>query len=359
MILGDHRLQCQTILGHSVCCNALTDIDESRALAALLEAMLASSLDAVITIDGKGSVLTFNRAAEEMFGYPAAAVLGRDIAQFIIPPALRERHYAALARHLETGEETILNRRVELVGMRAEGAEFPLELTVTRVPLDGPPRFTAYVRDITDRKRAEQELRDSRARVVESADRERRRIERNLHDGAQQRLVAIGLFLRRVAMEQELPDRLAELVDAAQEETGLAIAELRELARGIHPASLTETGLAGALRGLALRSPTEISVAVPEERLPEAVEVALYYVAAEALVNVVKYADASQVELALGISDREAVLRIADDGIGGALLEAGGGLAGLTDRLDAVGGRLTVESPLGAGTTVTAVVPLA
>ena len=211
--------------------------------------MLASSLDAVITIDDTGAVLTFNRAAEAMFGYSESAVLGRDVAGLIIPPGLRERHYAALARHLETGEKTILNRRVELTGMRADGTEFPVELTVTRVPLEGPARFTAYVRDITDRKRAEQELRDSRARVVESADRERRRIERNLHDGAQQRLVTIGLFLRQIAMGQELPAGLAELVDAAQEETGLAIAELRELARGIHPASLTETGLAGARAG--------------------------------------------------------------------------------------------------------------
>lgn len=320
--------------------------------------MLASSLDAVITIDGTGAVLTFNRAAEAMFGYPAQAVLGQNVAEFIIPPGLRERHHAALARHLETGEKTILNRRVELTGMRAGGTEFPVELTVTRVPLDGPARFTAYVRDITDRKRAEQELRDSRARVVESADRERRRIERNLHDGAQQRLVTIGLFLRQIEMGQELPAGLAELVDAAQEETGLAIAELRELARGIHPASLTETGLAGALRGLALRSPAEVAVAVPEERLPEPLEVALYYVAAEALVNIAKFAQATRVELALTVSDHQARLSIVDNGIGGALLEDGGGLAGLSDRLEAVGGSLTVESPAGEGTTVHAVVPL-
>ena len=212
--------------------------------------MLASSLDAVITIDETGSVLTFNRAAEEMFGYSAPSVLGRDIAELIIPPALREQHQAALARHLETGEETILNRRVELMSMRAGGAEFPVELTVTRVPLEGPPRFTAYVRDITDRKRAEQELRDSRARVVESADRERRRIERNLHDGAQQRLVVVGLLLRRIAMERALPDALSVLVDAAQEEAGLAISELRELARGIHPAMIQDLHAPAAARPL-------------------------------------------------------------------------------------------------------------
>jgi PAS domain S-box-containing protein len=327
-------------------------------LAALLEAMLASSLDAVITIDAAGSVLTFNRAAEEMFGYSSTAVLGQNVARLIIPPALRERHYAALARHLETGERTILNRRVELTGMRAEGGEFPIELTVTRVPLDGSARFTAYLRDITDRKRAERELRDSRTRVVETADRERRRIERNLHDGAQQRLVAIGIFLRRMSMQQELPAGLAELVDAAQEETGLAIAELRELARGIHPAALTETGLSESLRGLALRSPHEVSVAASTERLPEPVEVALYYVAAEALVNVSKYAHATRVEVTLTVSGREAALTVVDNGIGGARLEDEGGLEGLSDRVDAVGGTLTVHSPPGAGTSVHATVPL-
>jgi PAS domain S-box-containing protein len=326
-------------------------------LAALLEAMLASSLDAVITIDAAGSVLTFNRAAEEMFGYSASAVLGQNVAQLIIPPELRERHYAALDRHLKTGERTILNRRVELTGMRAEGGVFPLELTVTRVALEGPPRFAAYLRDITDRKQAERELRASRARVVESADRERRRIERNLHDGAQQRLVGIGIFLRRMAMEQQLPDGLAELVDAAQEETGRAIAELRELARGIHPAALTETGLAEALRGLALRSPIEVSVTAPGERLPEPVEVALYYTVAEALVNISKHAHATRAEVTVTVSEHGADLTVADDGIGGALLDGGGGLEGLTDRVSAVGGTLTVESVPGAGTSVHAFVP--
>jgi PAS domain S-box-containing protein len=336
----------------------LNEPRENQGLAALLEAMLASSLDAVITIDATGSVVTFNRAAEEMFGHPASAVLGQNVAELIIPPTLRERHYTALDRHLSTGEETILNRRVELTGMRADQSEFPLELTVTRVQLAGPAVFTAYLRDITDRRRAEQELRSSRARVVASADRERRRIERNLHDGAQQRLVGIGIFLRRMAMQQQLPAGVAELVEAAQEETGMAIAELRELARGIHPAALTETGLSESLRGLALRTPIEVSVAAPDERLPEAVEVALYYVAAEALVNISKYAHATHVEVTLTMSDCQACLTVTDDGIGGALLEDGGGLEGLTDRVNAVGGTLGVQSPPGGGTRVHAVVPL-
>jgi PAS domain S-box-containing protein len=321
--------------------------------------MLASSLDAVVTIDAAGRVLTFNRAAEETFGYPEAAALGRDVAELIIPPALRDRHYHALSRHLEAGERTILGRRVELTGMRANGSEFPVELTVTRVPIDGPPTFTAYLRDITERKRIEGELRDSRARVIESADSERRRIERNLHDGAQQRLVAIGLTLRRLELDSDTPASLHELIELARTEATLAVAELRELAQGIHPAVLTESGLATALRSLAFRSPLETSVEATEARLPEPVEIALYYVAAEALANVAKYAQATRVEIALGTADGRATLRVADDGIGGADPERGSGLTGLSDRLGAIGGSLSVSSGPGAGTTIVAVAPLA
>ena len=337
----------------------MTEPFGSTQVAALLEAMLASSLDAVVTIDAQGRILTFNRAAEETFGYPEGTALGQDVAELIIPPALRERHYRALANHLEKGEHTILGRRVELTAMRADGSEFPVELTVTRVPLDGPPTFTAYLRDITERKHIESELRASRARVIESADRERRRIERNLHDGAQQRLVAIGLTLRRLAMQDDTPASLHELIELAQTEAGLAISELRELARGIHPAILTESGLVSALRALALRSPLEASVEVTDVRLPDSVEIALYYVAAEAMANVTKYARATSVEIALSTADGQAMLRVADDGIGGADPERGSGLAGLSDRLGAIGGSLSVSSGQGAGTTVTAVAPFA
>src|SRR4051794_41078774 len=316
--------------------------------------MLASSLDAVVTIDAAGRVLTFNRAAEQIFGYAERDALGRDVAELIIPPSLRARHYHALADHLDHDARVILNRRVELTGMRADGSEFPVELTVTRVPLDGAATFTAYLRDITDRKVAERELRESRARIVESGDRERRRIERNLHDGAQQRLVAIGLMLGRAAKNADP----AELIDAAQDEVGRAIVELRELAAGIHPAVLTESGLAAALRGAALRCPFEVRVDAVAQRLPESVEVAFYYVATEALANAGKHADAQYVEISVTTAGGHATLRVTDDGRGGADLALGSGLAGLVDRVEAIGGGLDVTSAPGVGTTVTAVAPV-
>ena len=241
--------------------------------------------------------------------------------------------------------------------MRSDGSEFPVELTVTSVPLDGPPVFTAYLRDINDRQRAERELIESKARIVESADRERKRIERNLHDGAQQRLVAILLMLRRMSQD-ELPAAVREPLALATEETGRAIEELRELVRGIHPVALTESGLGTALRGLAQRSPLDVEVDIPERRLPEPIEVAFYYVTAESLANVAKYAQARTVTVSLSTNDGVAELRVSDDGVGGANPDGGSGFAGLVDRMEALGGTLHVHSPAGEGTTVTATVPL-
>ena len=331
---------------------------ESEGSAALVQAMLDSSLDAVVTIDAEGRILMFNRAAETTFDYREEDVLGQDVADTIIPPLLRERHRTSMARLLATGERTILNRRVEVTGMRSDGSEFPVELTVTSVPVDGPPVFTAYLRDITDRQRAERELIESKARIVESADRERKRIERNLHDGAQQRLVVTLLLLRRMSQDGEIPPALRESLDLATEETARAIEELRELVRGIHPVALTESGLAAALRNLAGRSPVAVEVDVPELRLPEAIEVAFYYVAAESLANVAKYAEATSVDVSLSTDDGVAELQVRDDGVGGANPDGGSGFAGLVDRMEAIGGTLDVHSPAGVGTTVTATAPV-
>jgi signal transduction histidine kinase len=204
------------------------------------------------------------------------------------------------------------------------------------------------------------ELSQSRARIVATADQTRRRIERDLHDGAQQRLVTLALQLR--AAQAAAPPEAAELAqrvgDVAAGLNG-ALEELREIAHGLHPAILAESGLRPALKTLARRSPIPVDLHVhTEQRLPEPVEVSAYYVVAEALTNAAKHASASAVSVEIEVTD--GILRIAvrDDGAGGADFARGTGLAGLKDRVDALGGRILLDSPRGAGTTLRAELPL-
>jgi signal transduction histidine kinase len=189
---------------------------------------------------------------------------------------------------------------------------------------------------------------------------ERRQLERNLHDGAQQRLVALALDLRLVeAKLSRDPHDAARLLAAAREELALAIEELRELARGLHPAILTERGLRAALEALARRAPMAVRIEAPlARRLPEHVETAAYYLVAEALTNATKYAQATEVVVRLTIAGGQARIEIRDDGIGGAGVHPGGGLQGLADRLESVGAHLEVDSPMGGGTTLSAAIPL-
>ncbi len=204
-----------------------------------------------------------------------------------------------------------------------------------------------------------QALRASRARIVESADEARRRIERDLHDGAQQQLVTLALGLRtaRSRLDRD-PAQAAVLLDAAAQELDAAIQALRELARGIHPAVLSDRGLGSALEALAQRAPLPMELeGVPAERLPAGIEAAAYFVVAEAITNVVRYARASHARVAVVRDGERIVVEIADDGVGGADPAKGTGLSGLADRVAALDGRLDIESAAGQGTTVRAVIP--
>jgi PAS domain S-box-containing protein len=323
-------------------------------------AILDSALDAVITMNHRGEVLEFNRAAERVFGYTRQDVLGREMAELIVPPSLRERHRRGLARYLETDAATVLDTRLEIVALHADGREFPVELTITRIELPGPATFTGYVRDITERRRAEKELKESRARIVEAADEERRRIELNLHDGAQQQLVSLALKLRNaVESLDDEPSVARTLLEQADLELAVAIDELRELAHGIHPAVLSERGLRPAVEGLAARSPLAVRIEeLPGDRLPAFVEVAAYYIVAEALTNAIKHARADRASVRVAAEDDVAVVEVVDNGIGGAAVESGSGLLGLADRVSALGGQLSIDSPPGAGTRVRAEIPL-
>jgi signal transduction histidine kinase len=202
------------------------------------------------------------------------------------------------------------------------------------------------------------EVQASRERIVAAGDAERRRLERNLHDGAQQRLVALSLQLRMLQGRiQSDPATAEQLVSTASDQLAQSLAELRELARGIHPAVLNH-GLAAALESLAARSPVTTTVSYEANgRLPEPVELAAYFVASEALANVAKYAEATVVTVRVTRTDARAIIEIADDGVGGADEAGGSGLRGLADRVAALDGRLRVVSPPGHGTTVTAELP--
>jgi signal transduction histidine kinase len=204
------------------------------------------------------------------------------------------------------------------------------------------------------------DLRESRSRIVEAGDAERRRLERNLHDGAQQRLVSISLRLRLVeAQLRTNPEGAAPLVAHIREELTEALEELRELARGIHPAVLSDRGLGPALQAVAARSAVPVQLSMPSERLPAAVEAAIYYVVSEALANVAKYAQASRVTVEVARTDERAVVAVADDGIGGADPGRGSGLRGLADRVAALDGRLHVDSAPSRGTRIHADIPCA
>jgi signal transduction histidine kinase len=202
------------------------------------------------------------------------------------------------------------------------------------------------------------DLRAASARLVAAGDAARRRLERDLHDGAQQRLVSLSVTLNLARRHAEPGSQTAILLDSAMTELTAGLSELRELARGIHPAVLTERGLDPALEGLAARAPLPVTISAPlDGRLPPAVEAAAYFVVMEALTNVAKYASATAAEVTIQQIDGHVVIDVADDGVGGADPAAGTGLAGLADRVAALGGRLEIDSPPGGGTVVRAEMP--
>jgi signal transduction histidine kinase len=219
--------------------------------------------------------------------------------------------------------------------------------------------FAELVAQALANAEAYRELAASRARIVEAADTERRRLERNLHDGAQQRLVSLALELRLIKTRlRGNPESAETLLSEAEDELGQALHELRELARGIHPAVLTDRGLVAALHALAERAPVQVALTrVPDGRLPDSVEAAIYYLVAEAITNVAKYAHATEVTVEVERSNGIATVVVSDDGVGGAEPGPGSGLVGLADRVEALGGRLHVESPPGRGTRLSAEIP--
>jgi PAS domain S-box-containing protein len=304
-------------------------------------------------LDNAGRIVRFNNAVvnatgieddERVQGLPLVDVLVADGDRAIV---------AALILALDPGPH-------EHRWVARGGGELVVEWSLSPITdAHGQPTLLLTGLDVSERARHEEELRSSRMRLVEAGDAERRRLERNLHDGAQQRLVALSLALRLAQSKLATdPGRADAILSDASGELALALQELRELARGIHPAMLTDRGLYAALESLAERSPVPVRLAADSrERLAEPVEAAAFYVASEALTNVAKYAQANEVVVAVTRENGRVSISIADDGVGGADPTLGSGLRGLADRVEALGGSLRVTSAPGKGTVVEAELP--
>jgi PAS domain S-box-containing protein len=333
---------------------------ELTASEARQRAVLEAALDAVVSADQDARVTYVNSAFEHIFGYQAAEVIGRELGELIVPPPLREAHRQGFARYLATGERRILDQRLELTAMRADGSVFPAEVTVTRTGPAAEPAFTGYIRDITERQRAEQDLMASRARLVAASDTARRRVTRDLHDGAQQRFVTTLINLQLAEQKWDsAPEQARELVSRALRDARHGLQDLRELVAGIHPELLTQRGLAAAIGALAARLPVPVELDVPAMRLPAPVEASVYFFCAEALTNVVRHARATSAQVRVDISADQCAVEVRDDGIGGARPRSeDSGLTGLRDRIGALRGTVDIVSPAAGGTLLRATIPL-
>ena len=321
----------------------------------------------VVVVDREGMIVDSgveaNRAAvNETFratlGWPDEDIVGTSVLELIDPD---DGYFARMA--IASAANGVASGERESRWVCSDGEHIVVSWTATPVA-DVTGREPSLVllsgSDVTERRRQEEEIRASRTRIIEAADDARRVLERNLHDGAQQRLVALSVSLR-LAESRALSDpaATAAIINAAREELAAALEELRELARGIHPAVLTDRGLAAAVEALVIRTPVPVTVTVPTERLPPPIEAAAYYVVSEAVTNIVKYAGATSIDVTVETTDDGVTVTVADDGCGGADPEAGTGLRGLRDRVAALDGTLHVDSPTDRGTRIVAEIPLA
>jgi PAS domain S-box-containing protein len=312
--------------------------------------LLLVDADGVVTPDG------VNAAFRRVLGFADRELDGRRFWEVLAPPDEHPQLQAAFARSIEGPSAESIESRWYTRDGDIRLVEWT---TVPRPGAEGGLQYLISATDVTVRRRQEEEIRASRARIVQAEDEARRGLERNLHDGAQQRLVALSVALRLIESKlRPSPDEAQALLEGAREELAHALEELRELARGIHPAVLTDRGLGPALEALATRAPIPVRVEAPSERLAPAVEAAAYYVVAESLTNVAKYGQAGTAQVAVATVDGTLKVTVSDDGVGGADPDRGSGLRGLADRVDALEGRLTVDSPPGKGTTITAEIPL-
>jgi len=337
------------------------------------EALVISGQIPLWLVDGDDRIAFVNDAAVRLLGYD-------DDAELIGRPSHDSVHWkhpdgspfpaedCPITHATRRGEPVVIERDW---WVRKDGSMLPISIHCVQMEIDGRMGTAMTFHDQTAIVQAEKErrslevqrarlaaVRASRARIVEAADAQRRRVVRDLHDGAQASLVRLVMALGLAVKGPNVPDDARGLLAEALDEAKSAVGELRELAHGIHPSALTRHGLATALQGLAERAPVPVTVESTQERFSGPVESTAYFVAAEALTNVAKYAQASAVRVTATRIGVHLVLTVEDDGIGGARPSPEGGLAGLADRVATVNGTLTVTSEPGHGTRIRADIPL-
>jgi PAS domain S-box-containing protein len=352
--------------GEGVMYGVARDVTDSRRVEREFEEVFNLSPDLICIAGLDGYFKRVNPAFEEAFGYSSEELLSRPLVEFGHP---EDRAFAreALAK-LARGEEV---PRFENRNIRADGSILWLEWSCRALPEEGIVYGAA--RDVTDRKRADAELREaqqtvemsraelaaSRARVVTASAEERRRVVRDLHDGAQQRLVHSVITLKLALRGLRTGDRHAEeFVSEALDHAEQANSELRELVHGILPGVLTSGGLSSSVEELATRATLPVAVDVSKDRFPPDVEATAYFVVSEALTNAVKHSRAEGVRIAARVDNGALRVVVHDDGIGGADPSRGSGLTGLRDRVEALSGTIEIASPAGSGTSLVAEIPI-
>ncbi|MDA0159568.1 response regulator [Solirubrobacter ginsenosidimutans] len=337
------------------------------------EALVISGQIPLWLVDGDDRIAFVNEAAVRLLGYHSDdELIGRpshDTVHWKHPDGSPfPAEDCPITHATRRGEPVVIERDW---WVRKDGSMLPISIHCVQMEIDGRMGTAMTFHDQTASVQAENErralevqrarlaeVRASRTRIVEAGDAQRRRVVRDLHDGAQASLVRVVLALRIALDGGGVSGEVRPMVDEALENAGSAIDELRELAHGIHPAALTQHGLASAIEGLAERAPVPVVVEIPRERYADSVESAAYFVASEALTNVAKYARASTARVTLTDTDSQLVLTVDDDGVGGARPSAGGGLAGLADRVAAVEGTIHLTSDPGEGTHIRVEIPL-
>ncbi|HZN64960.1 MAG TPA: PAS domain S-box protein [Tepidisphaeraceae bacterium] len=325
---------------------------------ARLSAIVSTAVEAIITIDERGVVDSLNPAAEGMFGYGAAEVLGRNVS-LLMPEPYRGEHDGYLASYLRTGRARIIGIGREVVGRRKDGTTFPMDLAVSEFKLGGRRMFTGIVRDVTERRRLEQEILDASAA-------EQRRIGQDLHDGLCQQLA--GVAFATEVLSKKLTARGAPEAASAGQIGGMiddAISQARDLARGLQPVALEASGITAALEQLAAKVSRMFQVsclAWSDQRLlvhDNAVATQLYRVAQEAVSNAIRHGKARRIVIDLSVSGGELRLTVTDDGVGlpDDLSGKGMGIQTMAYRARIIGGNLTVRRGTRGGTVVTCVLP--